>query len=529
MNTESTPEQEVTTDSTSNAPEPQATEQVAPVSPDPASQAQDTKELSGAQSPEPSAESASSAESEGVGQDSAVPKRSIQIGSQRDVADAGATKPKAVEAAIENPVQLTEQEQEPEIVETVELQSTAGLGDDIDAEIESMMSEVSMDAVLGELPDEGSELAEGARVKATIARITGENVFFKLPAQFEGIAKLTSFKEPPKEGELVEVTIRDLNNEDGLYEVGIPGAAVDVSAWEDLTEGEIIEARVSGSNTGGLEVMVGSIRGFIPASQIDRVRVENFGEYVGKKLECVVMEVRPRKKLVLSRRAVLDRVYEAKRAEMLETLEPGAELEGTITKLMDFGAFVDLGGIEGLIHISKLSWDRVKHPKDVVEVGERVKVKLESVDKQTGKLSLSHRDTMDDPWDGIDQKYQPDEIVTGTVTRIAQFGAFVKLEPGVEGLVHISEVAHHRVVKVGNYCNPGDEISCKVLSVDPDTQKISLSIKATQAAPEKKDNKKAQEEEQVEARPLAVERTSDEPLKGGMERKTGGEQFGLKW
>lgn len=458
------------------------------------------------------------------------PARKIAIGSQRDVAQPTGSAPRAVAVAKENPVRLDrEADAEPVAAAPApEIKSSAGLSDDIDAEIEAMMNDVSMESILGGVSDTPDELAEGSRIKAMIARVHGDSVFFALPGPYEGVASLGSFKTPPAEGTLLEVVIRELNADEGLYEVGIPGAAVDVAEWEDINEGDVVEARVTGSNTGGLEVVVGNIRGFIPASQIDRVRVENFGDFVGQKLNCVVVEVNPPKKLVVSRRAILDREAEVRRKELLETLEPGQTLEGVVTRLMDFGAFIDLGGAEGLAHISKLAWDRVKHPREVLQEGERVKVKIESIDRQTGKISLSHRDTMEDPWARIDQKYVPNETVTGTVTRVAEFGAFVKLEPGIEGLVHISEIAHHRVVRVGTYLNEGDQVECKVLSIDPASQKISLSIKATQAAPQKGPREKEEVEEEVAARPLAVPK-SDAPLKGGTDRRSGGEDFGLKW
>ena len=288
-----------------------------------------------------------------------------------------------------------------------------------------------------------------------------------------------------------------------------------------------MEARVSGSNTGGLEVMVNNIRGFIPASQIARFRIENFGDFVNQKMQCLVTEVNPQKgKLVLSRRAILDRENDEKRKELLASIVVGGQHQGTITKLMDFGAFVDIGGIEGLVHISKLSWDRVTHPKEVVSEGERVTVKVERVNTDTGKISFSIRDTLDHPWEDIGSKYAVNAIVKGVVTRTADFGAFVKLEPGIEGLVHISEIAHHRVMRVGNHVKQGDQVEVKIMSIDPEKQKIGLSIKETQAAPVVESKQKVEEDETL--REIAVP-ASDMPLRGGTDRKSGGEGVGLNW
>ncbi len=342
-----------------------------------------------------------------------TPARKISIGSQRDVAGP-VTKPKAVQEAIANPLEMDKKDDATKPV--AEIKSTDGLSDDLDAEIEAMMSSFSMDSVVENTQAAETQLEPKTRLKATVARIHGENIFFSLPGQYEGIASVTHFKTLPTEGDQLDVIVRDLNKEDGLYELSIPGSAVNVADWDDINEGDVVDATVTGSNSGGLEAAVNKLKGFIPASQIDRFRVENFEDYVGKKLQCVVMEVNPEKrKLVISHRGVIERENEAKRKELLETLEEGQLLDGTVTKLMDFGAFVDIGGMEGLIHISKLAWNRLKHPSEAVDVGQKVKVKVEKFDKQTGKISLSHRDTLEHPWEGIEQKYHPDDIVTGTV------------------------------------------------------------------------------------------------------------------
>lgn len=456
------------------------------------------------------------------------PARKIQIGSQRD-AVAVPSQPKAVQLARTEPVDIEATVPKPPEQPPAAVQSLEGLGEDLDAEIEAAIGGVSMDAVIGGMAED-EELPFNSRIKGTVTKIHGENVFVNLKGRFEGVVPLRQFKKQPAEGLMAEFVIKNRNEDDGLYEVAIPGSAVAVGDWEDLQEGEIVEARVSGSNTGGLEVMVNNIRGFIPASQIERFRVENFGEYVNQKLQCLVTEVNPkRRKLVLSRRAVLEKEHEEQRKELLASIEPGSQHDGTVTKLMDFGAFVDIGGVEGLVHVSKLSWDRVSHPKEAVSQGERVKVKVESVNRETGKISLSIRDMMTHPWDDIDRKYAVNDVVKGTVSKIADFGAFVKLEPGIEGLVHISEIAHHRVIKVGNHVKPGDQVDVKILSIDSDKQKLGLSIKATQAAPELVKGPAADQEVDEPVRELAVKKADDEPLKGGTDRKSGGESVGLNW
>ncbi len=463
-------------------------------------------------------------------------KRPVTIGSQRDTADINLkpSQPKAVQAAIANPIDLSGQISEPVVVIPPEIKSYAGFSDDIDAEIEAALGGLSMADVVAKSEAAHEELEPNSRVKGIVTKIHNDNVFFKLNGQFEGVATHHHFKNDPKEGDMIEVIIRGHNKEDNLYELAVPGAAIGVADWEDITEGAVVEARVTGSNTGGLEVAVNSLRGFIPASQIDRVRVEDFSQYINEKFPCVVMEVNPEKrKLVLSRRAILDRENEEKKKELLVELEAGQLREGLVTRLMDFGAFVDLGGVEGLIHVSKISWSRVKHPSEVVKVGEKVRVKVEKIDIAANRISLSLRDTLEHPWKNIAGNFSVDDIVKGTVTRTAEFGAFVRIAPGVEGLVHISELAYHRVVKVTSVVQEGQEIEVKILSIDPETQKMALSHKACLAPPAPKVTASAERkpnEPEVEEPPRElVVASRNEPLKGGRGRQSGGEGVGLNW
>ena len=459
--------------------------------------------------------------------------KKVAIGSQRDPANKtmSPNQPKAVQAAVANPINLGNAEAPVEEI-LADIKSDAGFSDDIDAEIAAALGDISMDDVVEKTEAADNEIESNTRVKAAVTKVHDDNVFVKLSGQYEGIATLHHFKEEPKEGDLVEVIVRGLNKEDGLYELAVPGASIGVSDWEDITEGAVLDAMVTGSNTGGLEVTVNAIRGFIPASQIDRFRVEDISAYIGQKLTCVVVEVNPdKRKLVLSRRAILDRENEEKRIELLKELEAGQLRDGVVTKLMDFGAFVDLGGVEGLIHISKISWSRVKHPSEVLTVGEAVKVKVEKIDIDSNRISLSHRDTLEHPWKNVATQFAVNDIVKGTVTKIADFGAFVKIAPGIEGLVHISELAYQRVAKVSNVVSEGQELEVKIQSMDTEAQKIGLSHKACLAPPAPKKPAPGKEKApEVEAPPreLAVPASGD-PLKGGTDRKSGGEGVGLKW
>ena len=400
---------------------------------------------------------------------------------------------------------------------------------DLEQEIQEALGNTNLEEIVAdELTQQAGEiLAADSQRRATVIRVHGDHVFFSLSGPHEGAVSVRQFEEAPSVGDQCDVIIKKYNSEDGLYELSLPGAAVEVSDWSDLQDGAVVEARITGANTGGLECMVNKIRGFIPASQIGIFRVENFAEYIEKKIPCVVTEVNRRKRnLVLSHRAVLERQAESNRKELLTTLKVGQTIEGTVRNIRDFGVFVDIGGIDGMIHISQLSWDRVEHPQDVVKQGETVKVRIEKINAQSGKIALSYRALQEHPWTKAAEQFSVGNTVEGTVSRLANFGAFVKLAPGIEGLIHISELAHHRVSLVNSVVNEGDQVSVKILSVDVEAQRMSLSLKALQDAPAKADSKDTDDDEPTWEPTIAPRK---EPLRGGMDRPSGGEQFGLKW
>ncbi len=408
------------------------------------------------------------------------------------------------------------------------------ISDELQREIEEALAGSSLDELLagkGGHVSRGPEPEFDSRYRAMVTKIHRDNVFVALPAHYEGVVPLRSFAKTPNLGDVVDVIVSRAEPEDGLYPLRLAGAAVDVGDWSDLTEGAVIEVRVAGHNAGGLECEVNQIRGFIPISQVSLYRVEDLAQFVGERLMCVVTEVNPsRGNLVLSRRAVLERERAEARQGLLDSLQPGQVREGVVRSVRDFGAFVDLGGVDGLIHVSKLSWDRIGHPQEVVEEGQRVKVKVEKVDPVTGRISLSYRDLMEQPWAKALEKYPVNSVVTGTVTRLTDFGAFVRLDAGIEGLVHISELAHHRVSRVSSVVQSGQVVQVKVLSIDPDEQRMSLSIKAAtsaKAAPALVEDTEPVEEES-EAAP-GTRYVSTANLKGGINRRTGGDRFGLKW
>ena len=371
------------------------------------------------------------------------------------------------------------------------------------------------------------ELEPETRLQGRVLAVHRDSVFVDLGGRKQGVLSLRALESPPEVGAMLDVTVSRLNPAEGLYELTLPGGAVDVGDWSEVAEGMTVEARVTGHNKGGLECEVNQLRGFIPASQISLYRVENLEQLVGEKMVCVVTEANSEKRnLVLSRRAVLEREKAAAKQDILAALEVGQTREGIVRSLQDFGAFVDLGGIDGLIHISQLSWERIGHPSEVLELGQKVKVKINRIDPATGKIGLGFRDLAENPWSKAAQKYPPRTRVRGTVTRTSEFGLFVKLEPGVEGLVHISELSHKRVWRASDVATPGQEVKVLVLSVDAEHQRMSLSLKAleTRAAPAEKPAEEADEPATIPARAK-----SGAPLKGGVGQSSGGERFSLKW
>ncbi|MEM9657661.1 MAG: S1 RNA-binding domain-containing protein, partial [Planctomycetota bacterium] len=231
-----------------------------------------------------------------------------------------------------------------------------------------------------------------------------------------------------------------------------------------------------------------------------------------------------------------ERERKEKREKLLAELAPGQIREGVVRSLQDFGAFVDLGGVDGLIHVSQLSWDRVGHPSEVLQVGQNVNVRVEKVNADSGKISLAYRDLGENPWDNAATKYVIGQKTKGTVTKLMQFGAFVKLEPGVEGLIHISELGHGRVFRTSDVVSEGQEVEVQVLSVDTDSQRIGLSLKALMPKPEKPQSKKEERDEETTVpipkdapRADPRQQRSDKELKGGLGGPSGGEKFGLKW
>jgi small subunit ribosomal protein S1 len=389
---------------------------------------------------------------------------------------------------------------------------------EIERELKEAMGDLSDKDMYGE-PGQpkksGAPPAGQSRKKGKVLNIHGPDVFVDVPGgRSQGILSMTQFPDgPPAIGAEVEFEIEGYDHNNGLLLLTRHGAATEAD-WSTVAVGQIVEARVTGTNKGGLSVDVNGIRGFLPISQIDIYRVENVEQYVNQKLLCQVTEAdRQERNLVVSRRNLLEKEREEMREKLWGQLAEGQTRQGVVRSIKEFGAFVDLGGVDGLLHVSEMSWQRVKDPSTLVQLGQSVQVVILKIDQERRKLSLGMKQLTISPWDDAAAKYPFGAIVDGKVTRLMDFGAFVELEPAIEGLIHISELAPQRVHRVRDIVQAGQEVKVMVLNVDPGQRRISLSLKA--ALP-KEPEATADEEAAEEDAPVRPSRPRTTPLRGGI-------------
>ena len=331
-------------------------------------------------------------------------------------------------------------------------------------------------------------IEEGEVVSGIVVRIDNDEVLVDIGYKSEGvipsnelsIRKSVDPHEEVEMGEEVDALVLTKEDQDGRLIMSKKRARFE-KAWRRIEaaaeSGEPVEGTVIEVVKGGLIIDLG-VRGFLPASLVDIRRVPHLDEYLSQKIECKVIELnRSRNNVVLSRRAVLEEERKEQRQEILDRLQPGLEVEGQISNIVDFGAFVDLNGIDGLIHISELSWSHVNHPSEILNIGDTVKVKVLDIDRDRQRISLGLKQTQEDPWQRIVDTYNIGDELAGTVTKVVTFGAFVEILDGVEGLVHISELAPHHVENPREVVQPGDEVKVKILEIDSERRRLSLSVK----------------------------------------------------
>lgn len=370
--------------------------------------------------------------------------------------------------------------------------ASPALDADTMAEIDAAMDDLAEHGTAAPKKIRGPRQVKSGREHRTGTVVSvGSDVFVEFGPKELGVVEMTQWKEDqekPTVGSQLEVVVQRYNPTESLFICALPGA-VQKADWEMLEVGQIVEARVTGVNKGGLELEVANHRAFMPASQVDINRIPDLSIFVGEKLACQIQKLDKRGtgNIVLSRRDIIQ-AERAKGAEALkETLKEGDTVEGTVRKIMDFGAFIDLGGVDGLIHLNDLTHDRVNHgAKSVakfVSEGQKVTVQILKIDWDNNRISLGMKQLQSDPFTSVADEIVEGAIVTGKVTNTTEFGAFVEVAPGVEGLVHISELDYKRVNKVEDAVQKGEVVQVKVLKVDPDTRKISLSIKQTKESP----------------------------------------------
>jgi small subunit ribosomal protein S1 len=363
-------------------------------------------------------------------------------------------------------------------------------------------------------PQQTAGAAPGLK-KGKVLSVHGPDVFVDVPGgRTQGVLAIEQFPEgAPAPGTDVDVTIEGYDQANGLLILSRRGAAMQAD-WSSVAPGMVVEARVTETNKGGLSVDINGIRGFMPISQIDLYRVEQPEQYVNQRLLCLVTEVNPEERnLVVSRRDLLEREREEKREKFWQEVAEGQIREGIVRSVRDFGAFVDLDGADGLLHVSEMSWHRVQDPLTIVQPGQRIKVVVLKVDRDKRKIGLGLRQLVASPWDSIEEKYPEGDVVAGKVTRLMDFGAFVELEPGVEGLVHISELSPQRVFRVGDVVQPDQDVEVKILRMDKAQHRISLSLKAAKVAAEAPKEEEQAEEDQKKVKPPRPRTT---PLRGGI-------------
>src|SRR5689334_21453660 len=330
--------------------------------------------------------------------------------------------------------------------------------------------------------------SEGDVVSGKVVRIDQDEVLVDIGYKSEGvipsnelsIRKTVKPSEEVELGEEVDALVLTKEDQDGRLILSKKRARFE-RAWRKIEaaaeSGEPVEGNVIEVVKGGLILDLG-VRGFLPASLVDIRRVHNLDEFMGRTLECKVIELnRSRNNVVLSRRAVLEEERKEVREQILGRLEPGQVVEGKISNIVDFGAFVDLDGIDGLIHISELSWSHVNHPSEVVAIGDTVRIKVLDIDRDRQRISLGLKQTQEDPWQRVISSHRSGDVLEGAVTKVVAFGAFVEILPGVEGLVHISELADHHVESPSEVVEPGATLNVKILEIDEERRRLSLSIK----------------------------------------------------
>ena len=340
--------------------------------------------------------------------------------------------------------------------------------------------------------DSHLDIGEGEVVKGTVVKISGQDVIINVGFKSEGIVKISEFKDGDnitiQPGDIVDVLVKQLENHDGYVELS-RADAVRMQTW-DLIEkagrdGTTIIGRVTDRIKGGLRVDIGGIQAFLPGSQVDVRPVRNLDAFRNKDMEFLVLKVnKKRSNIVLSRKALLEAQTDKEKESTLKNLEEGIIVEVQVKNITEYGIFIDLGGLDGLLHITDMSWGRIQNPSELFKVGDNIQVKILKFDRDRERVSLGYKQLIPDPWATVNERFAISTRVNGKVVSLTDYGAFLELEPGVEGLVHVSEMSWSKRVKhPSKMLNVGQDIEAVVLEVDPNNRRISLGIKQIELNP----------------------------------------------
>lgn len=337
-----------------------------------------------------------------------------------------------------------------------------------------------------------AEVSEGEVVKGTVEKISDQGVIINVGFKSEGIVPLSEFRDGDqitvKPGDVVDVLVKQLENSEGYVELS-RADAVRMQTWDQIEQayktGATVVGRVTDRIKGGLRVDIGGIQAFLPGSQVDVRPVRNLDSFRNKDIEVQVLKVnKKRSNIVLSRKSVLEKLNSDRKGETLKNLDEGIIVEGQVKNITEYGVFIDLGGLDGLLHITDMSWGRIQNPNELFKVGDTIQVKVLKFDRDRERVSLGYKQLIPDPWATVNERYQIGQRVKGKVVSLTDYGAFVELEAGVEGLVHVSEMSWSKRVKhPSKLLSVGQEIEAVVLEIDPNNRRISLGIKQIEANP----------------------------------------------
>ncbi len=358
---------------------------------------------------------------------------------------------------------------------------------DVEKEVAEAMAELGEGGFGGlNAAEVGADQPEpGAEIIGTVANVSDEDIFLEFGAKLQGIVPRSQFgkKEPLEVGRRIDVVVESYDAESSLLIVSRKGA-IQRATWVNLKKGMIVDGRAVGVIKGGLEINLNGIRAFMPASHTDIVQIKDVSTLLNQTLRCEVLEVDRRKKnVLLSRRKVLQREIAEKREALEAELDVGQTRHGVVSRIAEFGAFVNLGGIDGLLHISDLKWGNVDKVTDVLKEGQEVEVKVLKIDKERNRISLGLKQLAPNPWDGVADRFHEGTNTKVRIIRLASFGAFAELEPGIEGLIPLSEFSWSRVNQPSDAVSEGDMVDAVVIRVEPGKQRIALSMKQSQPDP----------------------------------------------